>query len=538
MPRFALLPMFLTCLTAAQGGPQVADATEVVRLLAEARAGSGKDASISLAASARALDLAKAHVDAAPQLLAQAACLRGRALIRSVDYAEARKVLDVNVGFCADHGLQQEGASSHLAIANLELRCGRIGYAKQHAEYGMAHFGSEVPPIEKAEGRFVLGACSLLLGAAAEAVAQLFEALELAEQHEMHALCAEAHLLLASMCLLQEVREPCEHHIAIADDIIRIHELELLRGQSMILSSLLNLSTVPAGELEASLHEARTLGTRLGNPLLCADALRTLGHVARAVEKDPAKGIELYRQAFALVEDAGDLTRKAYLVCNIAETIRRTGDAKGALAELAEHDDLLAAVDFADLRIAQHRVRCQAHASLGEYEAAHASAWIVADTERWLHANESTAMAVRWSLEREHGERELASRKTIETWAGIAIAVSLFATMLLLLHAFSRRAARRQQELNQKLETAMSQVKQLRGMMPICSGCKSVRDDAGYWRDIESYVREHTDASFSHGLCPTCAERLYPDLMPGIRGDEPTPGEHEPADGDARDAGK
>ena len=57
-----------------------------------------------------------------------------------------------------------------------------------------------------------------------------------------------------------------------------------------------------------------------------------------------------------------------------------------------------------------------------------------------------------------------------------------------------------------------AQVKTLSGMLPICSSCKKIRDDGGYWRQIESYVREHSQAEFSHGLCPDCLQRLYPSL--------------------------
>jgi PleD family two-component response regulator len=60
------------------------------------------------------------------------------------------------------------------------------------------------------------------------------------------------------------------------------------------------------------------------------------------------------------------------------------------------------------------------------------------------------------------------------------------------------------------LKEALVQVKTLRGMLPICSHCKNIRDDKGYWRRIESYVQKHTEAEFSHGICPDCAKKYYP----------------------------
>lgn len=61
------------------------------------------------------------------------------------------------------------------------------------------------------------------------------------------------------------------------------------------------------------------------------------------------------------------------------------------------------------------------------------------------------------------------------------------------------------------LQDAVFNIKTLRGLLPICAGCKKVRDDKGYWQQIEAYVSDHTEAEFSHGLCPDCAIRYYPD---------------------------
>jgi hypothetical protein len=68
-----------------------------------------------------------------------------------------------------------------------------------------------------------------------------------------------------------------------------------------------------------------------------------------------------------------------------------------------------------------------------------------------------------------------------------------------------------------QLEEAIEQVKTLRGFLPICSSCKKVRNDAGYWQQIESYVTAHSEAEFTHSLCPDCARKLYP----GFTDDEP-----------------
>lgn len=70
---------------------------------------------------------------------------------------------------------------------------------------------------------------------------------------------------------------------------------------------------------------------------------------------------------------------------------------------------------------------------------------------------------------------------------------------------------RQLRDSNRDLENALGSVKTLNGLLPICSGCKKIRNDKGYWEQIELYVSEHTNADFSHGLCPECAAKLYPE---------------------------
>lgn len=75
-----------------------------------------------------------------------------------------------------------------------------------------------------------------------------------------------------------------------------------------------------------------------------------------------------------------------------------------------------------------------------------------------------------------------------------------------------RRAEAERDKVIEKLEKALSEVKTLRGFIPICANCKNIRDDQGYWKQIESYIAEHSDAEFSHSICPECAKKLYPEF--------------------------
>jgi hypothetical protein len=65
------------------------------------------------------------------------------------------------------------------------------------------------------------------------------------------------------------------------------------------------------------------------------------------------------------------------------------------------------------------------------------------------------------------------------------------------------------------LQEALSEMKTLRGFLPTCSHCKKIKDQAGAWRQIEEYIQSHTEATFSHGICPSCAQEHYGEYLKG-----------------------
>jgi hypothetical protein len=88
--------------------------------------------------------------------------------------------------------------------------------------------------------------------------------------------------------------------------------------------------------------------------------------------------------------------------------------------------------------------------------------------------------------------------------------IALFIGLTLVGAWLVRRAWLRQQTAHGNLEQLLAEVKTLGGMLPICSHCKKIRDDKGYWNQIEAYLNEHTDAEFTHGICPDCAKEVFP----------------------------
>ncbi len=113
----------------------------------------------------------------------------------------------------------------------------------------------------------------------------------------------------------------------------------------------------------------------------------------------------------------------------------------------------------------------------------------------------------------EHGVRA----KDIILWT---VSVGLIALILILIYHFwnkklvneiqeRKRTEREKENLIVELKDALGNIKTLHGILPICCECKSIRDDKGYWKKIERYIRDHSEADFSHGLCPNCMIKLY-----------------------------
>jgi hypothetical protein len=67
------------------------------------------------------------------------------------------------------------------------------------------------------------------------------------------------------------------------------------------------------------------------------------------------------------------------------------------------------------------------------------------------------------------------------------------------------------EKLIAELTDALAQIKTLKGLLPICSTCKKIRDDMGYWNTLEKYIMEHSEAEFTHGICPDCIRKFFPE---------------------------
>jgi hypothetical protein len=89
--------------------------------------------------------------------------------------------------------------------------------------------------------------------------------------------------------------------------------------------------------------------------------------------------------------------------------------------------------------------------------------------------------------------------------------------------ARQKKEERERENLIAQLRNSLARVKQLSGLLPICASCKKIRDDSGYWKQLEVYIQDHSEADFTHGLCPDCVGKLLSEIPAGREEDRARP---------------
>jgi PAS domain-containing protein len=116
----------------------------------------------------------------------------------------------------------------------------------------------------------------------------------------------------------------------------------------------------------------------------------------------------------------------------------------------------------------------------------------------------------------EKREFEITCQERDFTFLAVAVAEAGYANFYGTDITARKQAEQERQRTIVELQDALQKVKTLSGLLPICASCKKIRDDKGYWNHVESYIEHHSQAIFSHGICPDCVRKLYPDLADSI----------------------
>jgi len=107
-----------------------------------------------------------------------------------------------------------------------------------------------------------------------------------------------------------------------------------------------------------------------------------------------------------------------------------------------------------------------------------------------------------------HAHEDLAERLEYIITSIVFVCIALIIPLGIIIRDFARL-----EKTTKRLQGALDNIKTLEGLLPMCANCKNIRDDDGYWQQVEVYIRQHSKAQFSHSICPKCAHQLYPGLF-------------------------
>lgn len=288
------------------------------------------------------------------------------------------------------------------------------------------------------------------------------------------------------------------------------------------------------GALE-SYRRALAIREELGDRRAMGVSLNAIGQVE--AQSNLAAARTTYQRALALRRETGDVRGEMATEFNLGEVQRRMNDLSGAIAAYGRSLAIGARIDAPFLQSNVLKALSEVEAMRGNYQAAyrhqleHQSVrdrmFNVENSARFQRlqiANESERQQRQiQGLEQQRalGDAELARVRTARTALGI-IAVLVIVSLALLYARFrlKHQSEARFRAQAETLSEALERVQTLRGMLPICAWCKKIRDDQGYWTQVEAYVSSHSAAEFTHSICPTCVDTtLYPDQLdpPGLQ---------------------
>lgn len=278
------------------------------------------------------------------------------------------------------------------------------------------------------------------------------------------------------------------------------------------------------GDYEAALaayQRALAIRERLQDRRAMGVTLNAIGQVEAHTQ--PATALRTYERALALRRETGDQRGEMATQVNLGDVYRRLNDLTRAKAALTRALAIGAVIDAPLLQANTLKTLGEVEAARGEYALAYQhridhqaardkifSVESAAHFQRLQVAQEAERQQHQIQLLEQQGllrEAELARTRTTRTALGVIAALVLVSIALL----YSRLRAKQESEarfraLATSLSEALESVQTLKGMLPLCAWCRKIRDDQGYWTQLESYVTSHSSAEFTHGICPACAD--------------------------------
>ena len=282
-------------------------------------------------------------------------------------------------------------------------------------------------------------------------------------------------------------------------------------------------------EALAAYRRALAIRGELNDARGIAVALNAIGQVE--AQTDPAAALRTFEQALALRRQVGDTRGEMATELNLGDVYRRIGNRPRAAAAFDRALSMAEEVEAPLMRSNALRSLAELDAERGDYQAAyrHQLQYQQARDQMFNQENADRLQRLQVAHDADRQQRqirlleqegalrsaELAQVRTMRT-ALAAIAGLVLVSLALLYGRFrlKHQSEARFRAQAEALAEALDRVHALKGLLPICASCKNIRDDNGYWTQVEAYVSSHSAAEFTHSICPSCADTLYPDYVP------------------------
>ncbi|MCK5841931.1 MAG: tetratricopeptide repeat protein [Candidatus Sabulitectum sp.] len=343
---------------------------------------------------------------------------------------------------------------------------------------------------EKKTAASVYGNCGALLyylGDTAGSYKWQLKTLQISEENDLK--YEKARALVNISVILEKRREYSEALSSLEQARIIFQDLSDNRGLSYSLSAIA-IVKAQLGETKESLeyHEhALNLRKEMGEEREILLSFITFSNHLSDINR-PEEAEQLCLQALEITDESHWPNMQAIVLLNIIDALHAQGLYKDATQRISEASALFATFDgHNDSRARLKTLESKVLFAQEKHKAAYLTLLAGTEEKDQIHKEnrdeEISRMKIATEVETSLREKEIIARKNLEL-----------------------------SETNDQLRIALARVKTLSGMLPICGSCKRIRDDDGYWQQIESYISNHSDAEFSHGLCSDCMKKLYPEI--------------------------
>jgi tetratricopeptide (TPR) repeat protein len=262
----------------------------------------------------------------------------------------------------------------------------------------------------------------------------------------------------------------------------------------------------------AAYRRGLAIREQLNDPRAVAVSLNAIGQVEAVT--DPASALRTYERTLALRRQTGDQRGEMATLLNLADVRRQMGQLAAAAASVNRAMALGERMDAPLMKSNALKALAEIDAARGDYAAAYKHQSEAQDARDRIFNQESAArfhnLEAAQEAERQQQQillRDAELARVRMTRTALGVIATLVAISLGLLYARFRIKNQSEASLRaqaQILAEALERVQTLRGLLPICAWCKKIRDDKGYWTQVESYITSHSSAEFTHCICPSC----------------------------------